>query len=166
MKTLHIKKYGATWQCYDEEMVVYSGELVKEGSLEKLLLRNAYGDEILSLSYTKSGFKLFRSSKPNKFTITMHGKQGLLMPKEHTYEWSFQDITYSFVCGEIDHDLGVIMRDHETTLACAKEEDITLFQSSYSAEFCAFTMLMKEIKDRVLLDEDKFLRSYTQAMSV
>lgn len=166
MKTLHIKKYGAIWQCYDGEVIIYSGELIKEGSTDTMILNNAFGDEILKISYTKSGFKLFRSSKINKFTITMHGQEGVLLPKEHSYEWSFQNIKYSFVCGEIENSLGVIMRDHEATLACVKEEDITLFHSAYSAEFCAFTILMREIKERVVLDEDKFRRSYVQAMSL
>lgn len=166
MKTLHIKKYGSTWQCYDEEVIVYSGEIVKEGSTEAMILKNAFGDELIKLSYTKSGFKLFRSSKISKFTITMHGKEGVLLPKEHSYEWKFQDIQYTFTCGEIEHTLGVIMKDHETVLACAREEDITLLHSSYSAEFCVFTMLMKELKERIVLDESAFIRLYEQATSL
>lgn len=165
MKTLHIKKYGAIWQCYDEEVIVYSGEVIKEGSNESIVLKNAFDEEVIKLSYAKSGFKFFRSSKPSKFTIFYHEQEGTILPKEHSYSWNHQGITYSFICGKIDQELGIIMRDHDTTLACVKEADITLFQSSYSGELCAFTILMKEIKDRVLLDEDKFVRSFTEAMA-
>lgn len=158
MKELCLEKRGNTWVCKEEEVVLYYGE-TKQGTC---VIRNAYQEVILTFTYEKSGFKLFRSKQPVDFTFEYEGKAGRLLGEERTYAWTCGAISYTFVIGLRKGEVGVILRDSQNTVAYANGLSARI-QPLYSAELCAVWMLMQDVKERVLMEEDKFERSIQQA---
>lgn len=165
MKELRLEKQGTTYHCLDEDHIVYSGELTHSGSTYTMTLTNAFQEQIITISYVKSGFHLFRGSKPTIMDITMNDKQGTLTPQERTYTWDCHGVQYTFVCGEGTNRMDVIMRDAEDTLGYVDDHTMKLRHPIYSAELCAVWMIMqerKEYKDRVFMEPEKFARALSE----
>lgn len=167
MKELRLEKQGSQYRCLDEDRILYTGELSHSGSTYSMVLKNAFNDELITLSYVKSGFHLFRGSKPTTMDIKYQDQQGTLTPLERTYRWECSDVRYSFVCGEAKDRMDVIMRDADDTLGYVVDHTMKLRHPIYSAELCAVWMLMqerKDYKDRVFMEPEKFERALKEVM--
>lgn len=165
MKNLQLKQSGNLFTIWDNTTNIYSIDTVQSGSSLDIKVKNAYDEEILSLLVQHSGFKLFRTNKISSMKVHMNHQEGSIIPREHSYEWMMQEVSYTFVCGELAGSNALIMSDHEDTLGYASKDGINLQHMMYSAELCAFFVYLMVSKDKIQLDTEKFARAYAQVQS-
>lgn len=160
MKELYLMKQETGYVCKDGDTIIYEGILRQSRGTSKLVMKNAFGDEIFAFQYTKSGFRLFRGSKPVNIDIQHQQQKGMLRPQQTCYIWELENCSYTFVCG-VDHDqTNVIMRDLHDTLGYVKQGICYIDHLFYSAELCAVWMLMQELKDKAVLNMEAFQRAF------
>lgn len=162
MEPLQFKKTGSTWVCQKEDTILYYGDEKTSNGKHEFVVRNAYQEVILCFTFQKSGFKLFGSKKPTSFSFSFEGKEGELQPKERTYDWICGDIKYTFTLGMYNGSLAMVFHDAQDTIAYVTKTTSSI-QPLYSAEFCGVWMLLQEVKERVLMEDDKFERALKKA---
>lgn len=157
MKQLKMKKQSSGYVFQDHDTIVYRAETTQVKNEIATTLRNAYGDVIVRITYTKpSGFRLFRGNKPIEVTFSMGGQEAWIQTQASSYQVQLQHVQYTFTCGNIDGDSCVVMMCDGEVLGRKKEEDILLKDALYSAQFCAFISFIYDYKDKVMAGEDAF----------
>jgi len=162
MKEFYLEKQrDGSYVCKDEEAIVYRGLWKRDGNLRQLLLYNAFQDEIIALSYTKSGaFRLFRNNKPAAIIVRFQNHSGTLHPHKTNYAWQVNDITYTFYCGIDQGTINLAMYDGEELIAYVVKNRCVLKHFLYSVELCAVWMFLQEHleqKNPICMEQEAFM---------
>lgn len=168
MTELRLKQQGKQYFCYHDASMIYQTDRELENHRYHLHVYNAFHDHILTITYEKAHFSLFKG-KQSDILFHMYGKQGVLLAQERTYELRWNDISYTFVCGDFEDRMDVIMRDENETLGYVEHHTMVVKHLMYSAILCAIWTLMQErrhYKERVFMESEKFERAMKEVKSL
>lgn len=158
-------KQSDSCQVLENDHLIYTIEQEKEGNLINILLKNPYGDEVLSFYQIKKWYQILPMLQTHEFTMyEQNEKIGEIRKSKHGFDMIYHDVTYHIYGGTHAAKRSMIIFDRQIQVAeftleeqcCTVNFSNGVFGSIYAICMYLFMEIIKESE----FEEEAYLDHY------